>query len=471
MDKLRYTVVGLTAMLLSCSPTLNAPEANEPLVTPIGAPQGAPVIQTIGSAGGTLTTPDGRLTITVPAGAVTTDTQFTLQPTVNTINAGVGPGFKLLPANLELAQPLRVNMILKVSDLKGAPVESVGLGVQDSAGRWYASSDEAAPSNLKNVVSSQSNDEVPLPTLTLPKAKDKTFENIALYLGANLTPTSASVAKGKSLRFQLSGLGTCPPPTPTNSEEAPLPSLCFFPRPLINATAGTLKAVGESRTEFEYTAPTSIPAQNPVGLTFTFKNVGKNGKSEILLAASVKIIDEDLITGTFRSTTTFQKVGSTAAYNIEFSGIATLKYVEGISGKGYESLEGTMNVGAYTVVSKGKKSTTVCDTDAAEYKIRFLFADETKHAIQLSDDGTNHQALFSVVPLSDQEPKPKTVCTTKDENGNVTNTTTFSRFDYPRFLSQEIPISSDGALIGEAKFTDTGLLGTPTYTSSWIFKR
>src|SRR4028119_1770284 len=53
-------------------------------VCPVGTLLGQATTTTIGPAGGTLTSDDERLTITVPAGAVETNQAFSIQPITST---------------------------------------------------------------------------------------------------------------------------------------------------------------------------------------------------------------------------------------------------------------------------------------------------------------------------------------------------------------------------------------------------
>jgi len=50
-----------------------------------GAPTGPATTKTIGTEGGTLATADGRVTLTIPAGAVSKATEFSIQPVENTL--------------------------------------------------------------------------------------------------------------------------------------------------------------------------------------------------------------------------------------------------------------------------------------------------------------------------------------------------------------------------------------------------
>ena len=81
-------------------------ETLEPLRTEIGAPMGAPVTATIGAAGGTLVSPDGVLSLEIPAGALAADTAVGIQPIAHLAPGGVGAGYELTPEGTTFAKPV-----------------------------------------------------------------------------------------------------------------------------------------------------------------------------------------------------------------------------------------------------------------------------------------------------------------------------------------------------------------------------
>jgi hypothetical protein len=59
------------------------------------SPLATQVTKDIGPEGGTLTSADGKLTITVPKGAVARNTRFSIQPITSENDMGVGGGYRL----------------------------------------------------------------------------------------------------------------------------------------------------------------------------------------------------------------------------------------------------------------------------------------------------------------------------------------------------------------------------------------
>ena len=76
-----------------------------PVATPVGVPNADPSSQLIDSKGGSLSTSDGRFTLTIPPGAVSAPTNFTIQPLTNQAYGGIGSAYDLGPEGISLAAP------------------------------------------------------------------------------------------------------------------------------------------------------------------------------------------------------------------------------------------------------------------------------------------------------------------------------------------------------------------------------
>lgn len=129
-------------LLAACHKNGKTPEeevATVPLVTQVGAPTGPQVSATIGTQGGQLATADGHIKIIVPAGAVTTNQTFSLQPVENTLRPGEEashPSFKLLPEGTTFNKPITVVMQYDPASITGGTEGLLQVAWQDAAGRW-----------------------------------------------------------------------------------------------------------------------------------------------------------------------------------------------------------------------------------------------------------------------------------------------------------------------------------------------
>lgn len=113
-------------------------DPDAPILTAPGTPTGAPVGRTIGAAGGTLASPDGRLVLTVPPGAVASDTSFSVQPVTSTAIGGVGGAYRLEPDDqVTLLKPVTLVLRGPETYASGTSIADLGVGYQDASGFWF----------------------------------------------------------------------------------------------------------------------------------------------------------------------------------------------------------------------------------------------------------------------------------------------------------------------------------------------
>lgn len=84
--------LALSLLIVGCNFSPNKASDVEVVLpaTEVGTPQGAKATRSIGPAGGTLASPDGRLTLTVPADALKETVAFSIQPVTNNAEGGLG---------------------------------------------------------------------------------------------------------------------------------------------------------------------------------------------------------------------------------------------------------------------------------------------------------------------------------------------------------------------------------------------
>src|SRR5688572_28323673 len=70
------------------------------LVTTVGTPTGTATTKVIGTAGGTLSTPDNSLTVQIPAGTLSSDQTISIQPITNTNPASKGAAYRITPHDI-----------------------------------------------------------------------------------------------------------------------------------------------------------------------------------------------------------------------------------------------------------------------------------------------------------------------------------------------------------------------------------
>jgi hypothetical protein len=114
-----------------------SPLFGEPVVTAKGQPVGTAVTKQIDAAGGALTSQDRKLTITVPAGAVSSSTTFSIQPITNTLNQHK-PAYRLLPEGVTLAKPVQLSFQYNNADQANTNEDLLILYFQTAQGSWQS---------------------------------------------------------------------------------------------------------------------------------------------------------------------------------------------------------------------------------------------------------------------------------------------------------------------------------------------
>jgi hypothetical protein len=109
-----------------------------PLVTAKAETLGPAVTKVIGPAGGILGSADGRLVISVPAGAVSTNTTFGIQPVKSVLDSMADkPNYRLTPHNVTFSKPVRITMKYDPAVVPAGEENLMEMAYQDEAGNWF----------------------------------------------------------------------------------------------------------------------------------------------------------------------------------------------------------------------------------------------------------------------------------------------------------------------------------------------
>ncbi|UFH52330.1 hypothetical protein [Spirosoma sp. KNUC1025] len=114
-----------------------APSTGTP--TAIGQPSGSPTTKTIGPAGGTISTPDGTMTLTFPAGALSKELPITIQPIENKAFQGAGSAYRFSPDGTQFAKPVTMTWHYQRQDIDGSSPDALSIAFQDQQGIWQGS--------------------------------------------------------------------------------------------------------------------------------------------------------------------------------------------------------------------------------------------------------------------------------------------------------------------------------------------
>ena len=105
-------------------------------ITAVGTPIGNPVTKTIGAAGGTISSADGRIDLIIPPGALSSDVAITIQPITNECPGGLGAGYDFLPNGTKFSTPATLVFHYADSDVNGSDPDLIYYATQDSSHAW-----------------------------------------------------------------------------------------------------------------------------------------------------------------------------------------------------------------------------------------------------------------------------------------------------------------------------------------------
>jgi hypothetical protein len=305
--KILNVFLSLAACLLSfssCNPGDTTPPPI-PQPTPKGTPTGVATSQTIGPAGGIVSTLDGKISLTFPANALPSDTDIVIQPITDEAPGGLGNSYRLEPEGATFAQPVEVAFSYTDADLLGSSTDALGIAYQDDEGFWHQ------------------------PTATLDPARREIkvqtthFSGFSALLGLQLQPGEATVKVGKSVELRVvscervdegDGLvtlvGTCKENNRVFNRSSEWS---------VNGTRGgsaTMGRVTVGAGMATYTAPLQKPPETANPVMVSTKITDKEGK-KTLLVSNIKVVDADVgwsgtISYTMSGTKTITDSGSGA---------------------------------------------------------------------------------------------------------------------------------------------------------------
>ncbi len=108
----------------------------KPVLTDRGTPTGQASTASISPDGGTVTSADGMLTVSFPAGAFTETTEVGIQPVSNNVPLGLGSGYRLSPEGKTFAKPATLTFHYTQEILGTAVEDFLWFTTQNADGTW-----------------------------------------------------------------------------------------------------------------------------------------------------------------------------------------------------------------------------------------------------------------------------------------------------------------------------------------------
>ncbi len=261
-----------------------------PAATAVGAPTGNATSATIGPAGGTVSTPDGRITVTIPAGALTANTVIGIQPLTNMAHGKIGAAYRLTPEGQAFLQPVVLAFTYTDQDLAGSAVEVLGAAFQSADGLWAWAGSPTVDSTSKTVRVSTSH-----------------FSDWSAVKGLQIRPPSKTVLVNGTVSLQVAA---CYEPEYSEVVRLRYGYECDLDTSLVatgesiawsvngvvggGGITGTVTGNGSGQATATYKAPAFKPSPNTVAVSAQVEQKVKG----FLLVSNITIEDTDAWIGT-----------------------------------------------------------------------------------------------------------------------------------------------------------------------------
>jgi hypothetical protein len=314
MKTIKSVFISLLAMLIlnTCNKSTETPGiiTATPEPTPIGIELDIPVVKTIGSGGGTISASDGKLELTFPVGALSANTDISIQSITNNAPGGLGNAYRFGPSGTHLSQPVILKFIYTERDIAGSLPMFLKMAVQKDDQIWYdlkkynvdtinktitiASSDLFPPSASKS-------------SNTKSVRANNNFLDHAIFTDLFIVPPFAELYTTQSKEFHVFAVelhdasddsdSDVLPPLPTVHEVSPNTVKQWSVNGVKNGNS-QYGIVSPNGTTGLFTAPDVKPpsSKNPVQLTADIKLWYKDPKTgqdfnNLKITAPVKIVD------------------------------------------------------------------------------------------------------------------------------------------------------------------------------------
>jgi hypothetical protein len=236
-----------------------------PGVTKVGVPSGPTTTKSIGPAGGSIASTDGRITVTVPPNAVPGPLNFSIQPITNLAQGGMGSAYRLQPDGLKFATPIKVSFRYDTPDFKAYRPETLAVAYQDPTGIWQAfktANIDSASKTLTISTTHFTDESVFTDQLSPEKATLRVRGTQEVEL--KCTPPVLSWATWLKIRLGIGQLG----------------SHCWtIDDSSWSVNAGTLVRTGPLSAVYQ--APATIPSPNVATIRFVYHYKGRSTQKDV----------------------------------------------------------------------------------------------------------------------------------------------------------------------------------------------
>jgi hypothetical protein len=281
----------------------------------VGVPISLPQTRVIGAAGGSVSSVDGKLTLEIPAGALTQDETVGIQEISNEAHGKVGKAFRLTPEGVQFAKPVKLHYRYSDEEVRGTVPELLSVAYQDREGFWHVYKEPTLEKATQTI-----------------SVETRHFSDWSPVTGAQLLPNSATVEVSKTLELRVV---QCEVVNEEDDEsEAVITSILALcessPLTSLNAknwavngvnggsgAVGTIQANAEANTGLAvYAAPAQPPSANPVSVSVQYTEHFET--TQYLLTSNVVVIDPKAQCNGFRSANVWN---ATFGLSFEYAGV------------------------------------------------------------------------------------------------------------------------------------------------------
>ncbi|SDH40566.1 hypothetical protein SAMN04487996_1366 [Dyadobacter soli] len=254
--------LSLAVLILSCETDKDsATPGPEPsgqsagAVTPIGISEGAVTTLQIGPSGGVIASPDNRVSVVIPSGALSADQTFSVQGVSNHCPSGSGQAFRLLPHGVNFTKPAIVTFRYDEKDLKGTAPALMRIAYQNEKGVWMSPAIKSLDTTAR--------------TLSIETMH---FSDWAMFRTLQIDPATVFLNPGENVRLTTTYIAETPVAFGGMPVVLPQPLPPAFIDKWVLSGEGTLKG---NNNVADYSAPQAIPALNPAAVTLILNKTTK----------------------------------------------------------------------------------------------------------------------------------------------------------------------------------------------------
>ena len=282
VSRLPFLFLYVLLIFTSCKKTtdnVENPMAGQVAQRPVGQPDGDLYTQNVGVDGGIVKSEDGRITIEIPAGALSSLTEIGIQPLNNTAVSGIGRSYRLTPHGDVFKKQVTIRFDYSGFRSTLSNPEGIEITTQNVKGQWIC------PGGLVNDTVQKT-----------IEVQTNHFSDWAFIASMELSPVVSTVGPGqsvtlKALRYVFPQQGddwAVPLALPNTGTGEPLK---IEPAYIVKWALSGPGKIESNGPEARYVAPASIPTNNtPATITLELNVAGK----KVLLISTIYLVTDGI---------------------------------------------------------------------------------------------------------------------------------------------------------------------------------